>query len=134
MVRGLSSFKKSSAMALGSNTPGNSNQHENSSTLNFSTMSKDGSLTPVGLGRKKNLDIAKIQRMSSKASNASSMIESQFESDEYHSNHGYDHNDSNTHQNHRLEDNNTQMIDDEHEATYGSTLKIPLSKYKMLNH
>jgi hypothetical protein len=36
----------------------------------------DGSLTPNVFGKKKNLDIAKIQRMGSKASNMSSMIDS----------------------------------------------------------
>lgn len=70
MVRGLSSFKKASAYALehggpvgnGSNTPGVSGSHLTSPSLNFTNFTKDGSLTPVQLNKKKNLDIAKIQR------------------------------------------------------------------------
>jgi hypothetical protein len=40
-------------------------------------------MTPVVFNKKKNLDIAKIQRMGSRASNVSSVIDSQFEHDDY---------------------------------------------------
>ena len=71
MVRGLSSFKKAAAHALqdsgsgyvagtGSNTPGTLGPYSHSPGLNFTNMTKDGSLTPVVLNKKKNLDIAKI--------------------------------------------------------------------------
>ena len=76
--------------------------------------------------KKKNLDIAKIQRIGSKASNMSSMIDSQFETEDY-----------NYEEHKQMQDEiNSQGGDheDSHGGGFGSTLKIPLSKYKMLNN
>lgn len=89
----------------------------------------DGSLTPVALAnKKKNLDIAKIQRMGSKQSNMSSMIDSQFECE----------NDYTYEEQKQLFEDINKNNDEDNEMSggsgFGSSLKIPLSKYKMLNH
>lgn len=89
----------------------------------------DGSLTPVALNtKKKNLDIAKIQRMGSKNSNMSSMIDSQYECE----------NDYTYEEQKQLFEDINKDTDGDNEMSgssgFGSSLKIPLSKYKMLNH